>query len=170
MCIQQYTMAIKLQTRANVLALLLLLIFAKMASAGGDNVDPNLSLTDVDDNDLNTTVPYEWAVDGAWPMSDDDEALSKSYAADVVQELYGYLNDLDTAPVEQGMSHQLSDLYGKLQASGQQQLERCGYVYGLCTAAALLEHQTFSRHNHGLRKPLEGGFPEISLCQLGVGT
>jgi hypothetical protein len=76
-------MAVKPQARGRVVALLLLLVFARLATAGGDNV-ASMNPPVVRDDDPNTPETYEWAIEGAWPLSDDDDALAKAYAAEDV--------------------------------------------------------------------------------------
>lgn len=72
--------------KARVLAVLLLLAFARLATADsssqiGDDLPP-MNPPVILNDDPNTPITYEWPFEGAWPLSDDDEALAKAYAAD----------------------------------------------------------------------------------------
>lgn len=71
---------------ARVLALLLLLAFARLATADttqqqGDIVPPMHPPIILED-DPNLPLTYIWPSADAWPLSDDDDALAKAYAAD----------------------------------------------------------------------------------------
>lgn len=76
-------MARQPQARGRVAALLLLLAFARLATAGGENV-ASMNPPVIRDDDPNTPTTYEWAIEGAWPLSDDADALAKAYAAEDV--------------------------------------------------------------------------------------
>lgn len=76
-------MARQPQARGRVAALLLLLVFARLATADGGNV-ASMNPPVVRDADPSTPTTYEWAIEGAWPLSDDDDALAKAYAAEDV--------------------------------------------------------------------------------------
>lgn len=72
--------------KARVLAVLLLLVFARLATAvssshNGDNLPP-MNPPIILNEDPNTPITYEWPYEGAWPLSDDDDALANAYAAD----------------------------------------------------------------------------------------
>lgn len=74
--------------KARALAALLLLVFARLttaahstASQAGDDLPP-MNPPVVLQDDPNMPITYEWPSSGPWPLSDDDEALAKAFAAD----------------------------------------------------------------------------------------
>ena len=84
---------------ARALALLSLLVFARLAAAGsehsGEDVPP-MNPPIIESDDPNIPVTYSWPSQGAWPLSDDDEALARAYAAEEAAYLYmDILDDLD---------------------------------------------------------------------------
>lgn len=88
--------------KARALAALLLLVFARLATAAhstasqaGDDLPP-MNPPVVLQDDPNTPITYEWPSLGPWPLSDDEKALAKAFAADeAAYELSDYPDEYD---------------------------------------------------------------------------